>query len=33
VLEKIGFVYQREEQLAEGIDYWYVARPHKPEQA
>jgi ribosomal-protein-alanine N-acetyltransferase len=26
VLEKIGFVYQREEQLADGIDFWYVAR-------
>jgi RimJ/RimL family protein N-acetyltransferase len=25
VLEKIGFVYQREEQLADGIDFWYVA--------
>lgn len=24
VLEKIGFVYQREEQLADGIDFWYV---------
>ena len=26
VLEKIGFVYQRQEQLADGIDFWYVAR-------
>ncbi len=26
VLEKIGFIYQREEQLADGIDFWYVAR-------
>lgn len=26
VLEKIGFIYQREEQLAGGIDFWYVAR-------
>jgi [ribosomal protein S5]-alanine N-acetyltransferase len=26
VLEKIGFVYQREEQLADGIDFCYVAR-------
>jgi RimJ/RimL family protein N-acetyltransferase len=26
VLEKIGFVYQREEQLADGIDYWFVAK-------
>ena len=25
VLEKIGFSYQRREQLAEGIDFWYVA--------
>ena len=27
VLEKIGFIFQREEQFAEGIDFWYVARP------
>jgi ribosomal-protein-alanine N-acetyltransferase len=27
VLEKTGFVYQREEQLEDGIDFWYVARP------
>jgi RimJ/RimL family protein N-acetyltransferase len=26
VLEKIGFVYQREEQDADGIDFRYVAR-------
>lgn len=26
VLEKIGFIYQRQEQLADGIDFWYVAR-------
>jgi [ribosomal protein S5]-alanine N-acetyltransferase len=26
VLEKIGFIYQRLEQLADGIDFWYVAR-------
>jgi [ribosomal protein S5]-alanine N-acetyltransferase len=26
VLEKIGFVYQRTEQLDTGIDLWYVAR-------
>ena len=26
VLEKIGFRYQREEHLADGIDFWYVAR-------
>jgi RimJ/RimL family protein N-acetyltransferase len=26
VLEKIGFRYQREEQLADGTDFWYVAR-------
>jgi len=25
VLEKIGFIYQREEQLADGIDFWYIA--------
>jgi ribosomal-protein-alanine N-acetyltransferase len=27
VLEKLGFVYQRTEQLEYGIDLWYVARP------
>lgn len=27
VLEKIGFVYQRTEQLEDGVDLWYVARP------
>lgn len=27
VLEKLGFVYQRTEQLDGGIDLWYVARP------
>lgn len=26
VLEKIGFVYERQEQLEEGVDFWYVAR-------
>lgn len=26
VLEKIGFVYQRTEQLEGGVDLWYVAR-------
>lgn len=26
VLEKIGFVYQLEEQLPDGIDFWYVAK-------
>jgi [ribosomal protein S5]-alanine N-acetyltransferase len=26
VLEKIGFVYQREEESGDGIDFWYVAR-------
>lgn len=25
VLEKIGFVYQRTEQLEEGVDLWYIA--------
>lgn len=25
VLEKIGFIFQREELLADGIDFWYVA--------
>ena len=25
VLEKIGFIFQREEKLADGIDFWYVA--------
>jgi len=27
VLEKIGFIYQREEKVDDGIDFWYVARP------
>lgn len=26
VLEKIGFVFQRQEQLDTGVDLWYVAR-------
>ena len=26
VLEKIGFEYQRREKVAEGVDFWYVAR-------
>lgn len=26
VLEKVGFVYQRTEQLDTGVDLWYVAR-------
>lgn len=25
VLEKIGFVYQRTEQLEDGVDFWYTA--------
>jgi RimJ/RimL family protein N-acetyltransferase len=25
VLEKVGFVYQRTERLADGVDLWYVA--------
>jgi [ribosomal protein S5]-alanine N-acetyltransferase len=29
VLEKIGFAFQREEQLADGVDFWYVAHGHK----
>lgn len=34
VLEKIGFTYQREEQLADGTDFWYVARAASaPQQA
>ncbi len=26
VLEKIGFIYQRTEQLETGVDFWYAAR-------
>lgn len=37
VLEKIGFTFQREEQLADGIDFWYMAcapaQAHEPAQA
>jgi RimJ/RimL family protein N-acetyltransferase len=29
VLEKIGFTYERQEQLENGLDFWYVARPRE----
>ena len=32
VLKKIGFTYEREEQLADGIDFWYVAKAGRMEK-